>query len=200
MSDLNSASSVFVVVGLGNPGARYEKTRHNAGFMFVDEIARELDDEGVKVTWKERLGAEVADVSWRGKRLVLAKPQKYMNLSGEPTAEILGFLKLGPDSLVVAHDEIDVPLGSLKIKFGGGDGGHNGLGSISGILGAGYSRIRLGVGRPPATMPIDIADWVLQKFSKDEAPVIAGVVKRGVDALETLLTNGVKAAQNRFNS
>lgn len=206
MSELTSASGIIALAGLGNPGKRYERTRHNAGFLLVDEIAEEIEKSGSRVVWKDKFGAQIADVSWRGFRLLLIKPQKFMNLSGGPIGEVLGFVKLGVESLVVAHDEIDLPAGTLRVKAGGGDGGHNGLSSISGVFGPGYFRLRLGVGRPPTQGPdgeagpaMDVADWVLTPFAKEEGPTIAGLLSRAADALETLIKDGLKAAQNRFN-
>jgi len=201
-----AASEITAVAGLGNPGKRYERTRHNAGFLLVDEIAGEVEKAGSRVVWKDRFGAQAADVSWRGFRLLLIKPQKFMNLSGGPISEILGFVKLGSESLVVAHDEIDLPAGTLRVKQGGGDGGHNGLSSITECLGSNYCRLRLGVGRPAGVGPdgsprptMEVADWVLTPFAKEEGPAISGLLSRAADALETLLKDGLKTAQNRFN-
>lgn len=213
------------IVGLGNPGVRYNATRHNVGFAVVDAlraaslptdgkcgqsdfapvvrsaIAGDLDGSG----WSSRAGYSEASLSiaeWRGH---LIKPQTFMNRSGEPLAAFLSFRKIPLSEIIVVHDEIDLPFGAVRIKVDGGEGGHNGLRSISALCGGrSYVRVRVGVGKPPAGSPLlshpdGIANWVLARFSQEEQPFAEELVAKAAAAVVTLVLSGVKAAQNKFN-
>lgn len=188
---------MHLVVGLGNPGRKYEKTRHNAGFLVVDRLAERWGgDVGTK-----QLGALVDKVAIGSGRLsaVLAKPQSYMNLSGQPTVSLRGWYKLDNDRVVVVHDEVDLPFGTVRIKVGGGHGGHNGLRDLLKHLGnEPFVRVRFGVGRPPEGW--DTADYVLAKWQGSEQDELPDVVDRAADAVEAVLTEGPTAAMNRINT
>ncbi len=189
----------WVVVGLGNPGAEYAGTRHNVGHLVVDELATRAGG-----AWKAHRSGRALAVEGRlggspGERVVLAKSRSYMNESGGPVAALLSFYKAGPDRLIVVHDELDLPYGDLRVKFGGGDNGHNGLKSLRRSLGTGdFYRVRLGIGRPPGRQ--DPAAWVLKPFSAAERRDVAVHVQRGADAVESLATVGLAITQGRFNS
>jgi len=185
----------WLVVGLGNPGPGYAATRHNAGFMVVDLLA-----ERVGGRFKaHKGGAEVVEGRVAGQRVVLAKPKSFMNLSGGPTAAAQNFFKVPLEQIVVVHDELDIDYGLLRLKRGGGDGGHNGLKSISKSLGSKeYLRVRFGIGRPPGRQ--DPADFVLKPFSSPEAKELPLNVDRAADAVEALLTGSLEAAQNRYHA
>lgn len=185
----------YLIVGLGNPGPRYADTRHNAGFMVLDELARRLN-----AGFKAHKGrADVVEGRLVARPVVLAKPKSYMNESGGPIVAISRFYKVPVERLVVVHDELDLPYGGLRLKRGGGDGGHNGLKSASNALGSReYARVRVGIGRPPGRQ--DPADYVLKEFSAAERKDLAFFVDRAADAVEVLLGKGLEAAQNSFNT
>jgi PTH1 family peptidyl-tRNA hydrolase len=185
---------MMFVAGLGNPGSKYEKTRHNAGFVVVDELGRRWG-----ATLKsDRYGNLAGAAPIRGNKVVFAKPQKFMNLSGAPLRGLLGFYKGSEEALVVVHDEVDLPFGTLKIKLGGGHGGHNGLRDIHRHLGSnGYLRVRFGVGRPPAGW--DTADYVLGHWTEAEAAALNDTVAKAADAVEVLVEEGLEAAMNQFH-
>ncbi|RZS40807.1 PTH1 family peptidyl-tRNA hydrolase [Herbihabitans rhizosphaerae] len=183
-----------LVVGLGNPGPRYVGNRHNAGFLVLDELAARI---GGKFK-AHKANAEVLEGRLAGRRVALAKPRSFMNVSGGPVVGTARFFKVTPDRMIVVHDELDIPYGSVRLKLGGGENGHNGLRSITKSLGTkDYYRIRFGVGRPPGRM--DPADFVLRDFSPTERKEIAFVIDRCADAVETLLSGGLEAAQNTFH-
>ncbi|MCP4806492.1 MAG: aminoacyl-tRNA hydrolase [Proteobacteria bacterium] len=182
------------VAGLGNPGRKYEGTRHNAGFLVVDRLAQRW---GIDCS-KKQFGALVGDGSIRHERSVLAKPQGFMNRSGHPLRSLLGFYKAEIDQLVVVHDDMDIPFGELKLKQGGGHGGHNGLRDIHKHFGGGdYLRVRFGVGRPPEGW--NPADYVLGKWSSTERDGLDQAVDHAADAVEALLKDGLTAAMNIFH-
>lgn len=188
----------FVVVGLGNPGARYALTRHNAGYRVADLLATRMG-AGFRAHRASGGRAEVLEGRLAGLPVVLAKPLSYMNESGGPVNQVLRFYKTAPAQLVVVHDELDLPFGDLRMKLGGGDGGHNGLRSISTALGTrDYLRVRLGIGRPPGRQ--DPADYVLREFSVAERRDLDYHVDRCADAVEALLAQGLAEAQNAYNS
>lgn len=184
----------WLVVGLSNPGEQYAKTRHNVGAMVLDTC---VEQAGANFT-SAKFGTRQADVRFgplRAVKATLATLGCYMNVSGGPTKQLLQFYKYAPSQLLVVHDDLDLPLGVIKIKIGGGEGGHNGLRSISGALGTkDYVRLRVGVGRPPGRM--NAADYVLRPFSKAEGPELALVLARAAEAIETIATAGIAAAQN----
>ena len=184
-----------VIVGLGNPGPEYAGNRHNLGAMVVDLLAQQ---EGVRLKAGARKTADLAETRISGQRVVLAKPRSYMNESGGPVRAVLNFYKVDPAQLIVIHDELDIPFDSIRLKIGGGAGGHNGIRSIDTSLGTrDYTRVRVGVGRPPGRM--DAAAYVLRDFSATERKELPLVIDRAADAVLTLLAKGLEAAQNAFH-
>jgi len=187
---------VHLVLGLGNPGRRYERTRHNAGFLVVDRLA---ERHGTAVD-RAQLGALVGSIRAGGlgdEPVALAKPQSFMNLSGQPAASLRGWYKVTNDQLVVVHDEVDLPFGDVRVKRGGGSGGHNGLKDLVAKIGADFVRVRVGVGRPPEGW--DTADWVLAAFSSSEENALPEILDRAVDAVGLVIERGVTAAMNETN-
>jgi PTH1 family peptidyl-tRNA hydrolase len=182
-----------LVVGLGNPGPRYAGTRHNAGALVVDVLAARMG--GRLKTHKAR--ADVLEGRLASGPVLLARPRSFMNESGGPVAGLLRFYKVPLERLVVVHDDLDLPFAALRLKRGGGDGGHNGLRSISAANGRDYLRVRVGIGRPPGRQ--DPADYVLRDFSTAERKELDYLVDRAADAVEALVCEGLEAAQNRFN-
>lgn len=184
-----------VVVGLGNPGPRYSFTRHNIAWLALDVLAREL---GASFSPASKLKAESTEVEWSGKKLLLLKPQTFMNLSGESLRALYekrSDLKELP--LIVLHDEVDIEFGKVRVKFGGGDAGHNGLRSIRACLGHGeFFRVRMGVGKPPFGNKMDLADWVLQNFPREDEQVLSDEIERSLDVVEALLTKDLNTALN----
>jgi PTH1 family peptidyl-tRNA hydrolase len=191
------ADELHLVVGLGNPGPAYRGNRHNVGFLVADVLAGRVGGRFAKHRSRAdvlegRLGPLPAP------RVVLAEPRSYMNESGGPVAGLCGFYKVPVEQLVVVHDELDLPYGSLRLKRGGGDNGHNGLRSITRSLGGkDYLRVRFGIGRPPGRM--DPADYVLRDFSPAERKDLDFHVDRAADAVEALVRDGLESAQNRYN-
>jgi PTH1 family peptidyl-tRNA hydrolase len=184
-----------VVVGLGNPGPRYAGNRHNVGAMVVDELAARV---GGKFK-AHKAGADVLEGRLSGRRVVLAKPRSFMNVSGGPVAGTARFFKVAPADIVVVYDELDIPFASVRLKIGGGENGHNGLRSITKSLGTkDYHRVRVGIGRPPGRM--DPADFVLRDFSTVERKELPFLLDKAADAVEALVANGLEAAQNTFHA
>ena len=189
-------SNTFLVVGLGNPGPNYALNRHNVGQMLLDVVAARFG-ESFKAHKSNALVAEVKIIG--GPKLILAKPLSFMNLSGGPTSSLMNFYKLGPESLIVAHDELDIPPATFRLKQGGGHGGHNGMRDIiSAIDTNDFARIRLGIGRPPGNS--DAADYVLKNFSSADRAEIAVTLEIAADALEEMTRNGIVAAQAKFHA
>lgn len=187
---------MWLIVGLGNPGGEYKLTRHNIGFMAVDSFMQGLGNPTVKNQFK----AEVAQVKWKDQQLLFCKPQTYMNLSGESVQPLMGFYKIPLDHLIVIHDDIDQAFDQIKIHKNRGHGGHNGIKSISSLMGSmDYIRLKMGVGRPdnPA---FSVADYVLGKFSKEEFDKLPDFLNRGIDAVESIILDGVQKASTKFNS
>jgi len=192
--DGGAAASPWVVIGLGNPGPAYVANRHNAGALVLDVLADRIG--GKFKSHKTR--NDVVEARLGDERVVLARPRCYMNDSGGPVAAVRDFYKAPLDRLVVVHDELDLPFATLRLKCGGGDNGHNGLKSLRKSLGSGdFYRVRVGIGRPPGRQ--DPADWVLKDFSKAEEKELDLLFERAADAVETLLADGLAAAQNRYN-
>ncbi|CCH78334.1 peptidyl-tRNA hydrolase [Nostocoides japonicum T1-X7] len=191
-------SAPWVVVGLGNPGPRYAGNRHNVGAMVVDELARRTGST-LKSHKARAVAAQARLGPLPGEPVVLAVPSSYMNESGGPVSALLKFFGAGPDRLVVAHDELDIEAGVVRLKRGGGEGGHNGLRSISQSLGTrDYYRVRVGIGRPPGRM--DPADFVLRDFSAAERKELPFLLDDAADAVEALVRDGLLEAQQRFHS
>lgn len=186
----------YLVVGLGNPGPNYAGNRHNVGQMVVDLLA-----ERARMTFKShKAGAVVAEGRLRpgGPRVILAKPGSYMNLSGGPVAQLAKFFKVPAEQVVVVHDELDIEFDTVRIKVGGGHGGHNGIRDVSARLATPeYTRVRVGIGRPPGRM--DAADFVLKDFGTDERKLLPNLLEDAADAVEAIVAEGVLAAQNRVN-
>ncbi|WP_305094233.1 aminoacyl-tRNA hydrolase [Prescottella sp. R16] len=192
---MSDETGTAIVVGLGNPGPQYEKTRHNIGFMVADVLAGRV---GGKFSAHKRSGAEIVQTRLAGRQVILAKPRTYMNLSGGPVAGLARFFSVKPDSIVVVHDELDLDFGTVRLKQGGGEGGHNGLRSISKSLATkDYLRTRVGIGRPPGRQ--DPADYVLKPFSSVERKELDLVCEEAADAVELVLQLGLEAAQNRLH-
>jgi PTH1 family peptidyl-tRNA hydrolase len=183
----------LLVVGLGNPGREYASTRHNVGFMVADEIASRHGG-----SWRSKFSGEVADIRLDSARLALLKPQTYMNESGRSVAAAAKFYKVAPEDLLAVHDEVDLELGRLQARVGGGLAGHNGLRSLAAALGTPeFIRLRVGVGRPERGDPRPVADWVLSPFAPEVD--VGGLVSRAADAVEALVAEGLEEAQQRFN-
>ena len=184
----------MLIVGLGNPGPRYVGNRHNIGFLVLDEIA---DRIGGKVK-AHKASADVLEGRLAGTRVVLVKPRTFMNVSGGPVSGAAKFFKIDLAHLVVVHDELDLPYGTVRLKLGGGENGHNGLRSISKSMGGrDYLRVRFGIDRPPGRM--DPADYVLRDFSPTERKDLAFHIDRCADAVEALAGKGLLAAQNEYH-
>lgn len=186
----------LLVVGLGNPGPNYAKTRHNLGFMVADILADRLGS-GFKVHKKS--GAEVTTGRLGGRSVVLAKPRVYMNESGRQVGPLAKFYSVAAADIVVLHDELDIDFGRIRLKIGGGEGGHNGLRSVASALGTkDFQRVRIGVGRPPGRK--DPAAYVLENFSAIERPEVATICEQAADATELLVAQGLEAAQNTVHA
>ena len=189
-----SETPLYLVVGLGNPGREYKENRHNVGFMLVDRLSVRLDARNMKVQSK----AIVISTQWEGRKLILAKPQTYMNLSGTSVQGLLHFYKLPVENLLVVHDDLDLPFGTLRIRPGGGPGGQKGVDDVIYRLGTQeYARLRIGIDRPPGRM--DPAHYVLQDFPSKELIALSQILDRAADAVQTWIVEGINAAMNKFN-
>ncbi|MFE1127183.1 aminoacyl-tRNA hydrolase [Streptomyces albidoflavus] len=191
--------SPWLVVGLGNPGPEYASNRHNVGFMVADLLASRAG--GKFKAHKSRaqvLEARIGAPGPGSRRIVLAKPQSYMNLSGGPVTALRDFYKVPTERIVAVHDELDIDYGALRLKLGGGDNGHNGLKSMTKSLGPDYHRVRFGIGRPPGRM--QVADFVLKDFSSTERKELDYFVDRAADAVEALVVAGLERAQSSYNA
>ncbi|WP_026922418.1 aminoacyl-tRNA hydrolase [Glycomyces arizonensis] len=189
--------SSTIVVGLGNPGPKYAANRHNVGFMVADVLAQRV---GGRFAVSRKARAEVCEarLGVGGPRVVLVKPLTFMNLSGEAVGPLAQYFGIAPESVIAVHDELDIPYGQLRIKRGGGEGGHNGLRSLSKVLGSkDYARVRFGIGRPPGRQ--DAAAYVLKDFAKAERADLDLNIELAADAVEAVIEKGVEAAQNTFN-
>jgi PTH1 family peptidyl-tRNA hydrolase len=187
----------WLVVGLGNPGPGYAGNRHNVGHMVLAELA-----DRVSAPFKShRTNALVAEgrSGLEGPRLILAKPNSFMNVSGGPVAALMKFYKLEPDHLIVVHDELDIPFDTLRLKLGGGNGGHNGIRDIAAALGTpDFLRVRVGIGRPPGRQPA--ADFVLRDFNSDERKLLPNILSDAADAAEQIAREGLAPAQLRWHT
>jgi PTH1 family peptidyl-tRNA hydrolase len=186
----------LLVVGLGNPGPDYAKTRHNLGFMVVDVLAGRIGS-GFKV--HNRSGAEVTTGRLGGRSVVLAKPRVYMNESGRQVGPLAKFYSVPPADVIILHDELDIDFGRIRLKFGGGVAGHNGLRSVGSALGTNdFQRVRIGVGRPPGRK--SGAAFVLENFSATERPEVPTICEQAADATELLIAQGLEPAQNTVHA
>lgn len=197
----DDASSPWLVVGLGNPGAKYAGTRHNIGYLVTDELARRLGagfrrhKNGRSDVVEGRLGGSGTP----GPKVVLVRSHTYMNETGGPVSSLAKFYKVEPDHIIAIHDELDIAFGTLRIKLGGGDNGHNGLKSMRASLGTGeFYRVRAGIGRPPGRQ--DPSDFVLSNYSSTERKELPFQIDSAADAVESLIRDGLDATQQRFNS
>ena len=188
---------LWLVVGLGNPGSDYSGNRHNVGQMVLAQLA-----DRTSATFKNHKGnAAVAEGRsfQAGPKLVLAKPNTFMNVSGGPVTALLRFYKIEPSRLIVLHDELDIPFDSVRLKFGGGHGGHNGIRDIIAATGTGdFTRVRIGIGRPPGRQPA--ADFVLRDFTGQERATLPNLLDEAADATQLIATDGLTAAQLKFHT
>ncbi|MEV7278006.1 aminoacyl-tRNA hydrolase [Streptomyces sp. NPDC093111] len=196
----DDANAPWLIVGLGNPGPEYDGNRHNVGFMVADLLAGRI---GGKFKRAQKAQAQVVEgrigpPGPANRRVVLAKPMSYMNLSGGPVTQLRDFYKVPTAHIVAVHDELDIDYGVLRLKIGGGDNGHNGLKSMTKSMGAEYHRLRFGIGRPPGRM--QVADFVLKDFSSTERKELDYFVDRAADAVECLVTEGLERAQSAYNT
>jgi len=184
-----------MIAGLGNPEARYERTLHNAGFWFVDELARRFNGA---FSYEKRFDADICRVQISGQDIWLAKPQSYMNLSGGPVRGMLDYYRLSTGQLLVAHDEIDLPPGTVRLKMGGGHGGHNGLRDVINHCGPDFMRLRLGVGHPGHRD--QVTAYVLKKASSDVEAAISRNVDQAADVMPLLVEDGLEAAMKKLHT
>ncbi|MCX4511375.1 MULTISPECIES: aminoacyl-tRNA hydrolase [Streptomyces] len=194
------AGAPWLVVGLGNPGPGYADNRHNVGFMVADLLAERIGGKFKRAakTQAQVVEGRIGPVGPANRRVILAKPMSYMNLSGGPVVALRDFYKVPTARIVAIHDELDIDYGALRLKLGGGDNGHNGLKSMTKAMGADYHRVRFGIGRPPGRM--QVADFVLKDFSSMERKELDYFVDRAADSVECLVTEGLERAQSAYNS
>ncbi|MFB7843288.1 aminoacyl-tRNA hydrolase [Microbacterium sp. NPDC056052] len=190
-------AQTWLVVGLGNPGPKYAATRHNVGQMVVDELAARRGE-----TFREHKGGARVVETWvrpGGDKLVLAKPNSFMNVSGAPVGALARFYSVDPERIVLVHDELDIPFDTIKLKVGGGHGGHNGIRDVARVLTTpDFPRVRVGIGRPPGRQ--DPADWVLAPFGTAERPNLPILISDAADAVELLVQDGLLAAQQKHHA
>ncbi len=188
--------AIFLITGLGNPGAKYQHTRHNAGFMVIDLLAYRA---GISLnTVSKAPSRQEAEVRWHGNRVILLKPLTYMNRSGEAISRMVNFFKIPLDNLLVIHDDLDMQLGRIKLVRSGGAGGHNGIRSIITCIGSKeFPRLKIGIGRPDNGMPVD--RYVLSRFGPDEKALIEKIVSTSADAAEQVVEHSLQHAMNEFN-
>jgi PTH1 family peptidyl-tRNA hydrolase len=186
-----------LIVGLGNPGKKYQANRHNVGFMALDAMASEVPG----LAWKEKFSGVFARGELFGRSVVLLKPMTFMNLSGDSVQPAMAFSKVALGDVIVVHDELDVPFGEVRLKVGGGHAGHNGLRSIIERAGSpDFVRVRIGIGRPPAGFRGEVADYVLHDFDASERAELPGVIAKAMDATKKVVTLGLAAAMNAVNA
>jgi peptidyl-tRNA hydrolase, PTH1 family len=189
-----TSESSYLLIGLGNPGREYINTRHNIGFMLIDRLTIRLNARGMKM----QSNAIVITAQYEERKLILAKPQTYMNLSGQSVQGLAHFYKVPLENLLVAHDDLDIPFGTIRIRPGGGPGGQRGMASTIEKLGTKeFPRLRLGIGRPPGRM--DPKAYVLQDFAKEEIKLLPDILDRSTDAAFEFILKGLNAAMNKFN-
>src|SRR4030095_3321210 len=192
--NLSMTENTLLLIGLGNPGREYANTRHNFGFMLIDRIAVRLNARGMKVQSK----AIVMNAAYEERKLILAKPQTFMNLSGQSVQGLAHFYKLPLTNVMILSDDLDIPFGTIRIRAAGGPGGQRGLSSILEKWGTKeVPRMRLGIGRPPGRM--EPANYVLQNFSKDDLSEISEILDQATEAVFTFVTHGLNKAMNEFN-
>jgi PTH1 family peptidyl-tRNA hydrolase len=198
LSDMTDASDVWLVVGLGNPGPTYAGHRHNIGYLVVEELASRMGSP-FRAHKSGRADVVEGRLAIGGPRVVLARTRSYMNESGGPVKSLATFYKVEPDHVIAIHDELDIGFGTLRVKLGGGDNGHNGLRSLRNSFGTGdFYRVRAGIGRPPGRQ--DVADFVLSNYSSTEKKELLFQIGDAADAVESLVGDGLEKTQSRFNS
>lgn len=191
-SDKNSP---FLFAGLGNPGREYRKNRHNIGFLLMDRLAERYDESFSRFEAR----ALIVKFKYMHHRIILAKPQTFMNNSGQSVSSLVRFYKVPLDRLIIAYDDVDLPLGKIRMRPTGGSGGHRGMKSIIERLGTeDFPRLRIGIGRPPGRM--EAADYVLQDFGKEELTQLTDILDSSIEAILTFITNGIDEAMNQFNA
>lgn len=192
---------MWMIVGLGNPGKKYGRNRHNIGFMVLDAV---VEREGLRA-WRDNFGGKVCSCAIDGHNLIIFKPMEFMNQSGFAVARVAHFHQVEPSHIIVIHDDIDLPLGRIRLKAGGGHGGHNGVRSIASQLGSpDFLRVRLGVGKPTREDGVtpgegEISRYVLSDFTASEQPTVDELIQTGCDAVGAILNQGIRAAMNKFN-
>ncbi|GAA1245404.1 aminoacyl-tRNA hydrolase [Streptomyces sp. NPDC056121] len=194
------ATAPWLIVGLGNPGPEYAMNRHNVGFMVADLLAERIGGKFKRAgkAQAQVLEGRIGAPGPQNRRVILAKPMSFMNVSGGPVTGLRDFYKVPVGNIVAIHDELDIDYGTMRLKLGGGDNGHNGLKSITKSMGADYHRVRFGIGRPPGRM--QVADFVLKDFSSTERKELDYLVDRAADSVECLVTEGLERAQSAYNS
>ncbi|MET7540763.1 aminoacyl-tRNA hydrolase [Streptomyces sp. NPDC055059] len=194
------ATAPWLIVGLGNPGPEYAMNRHNVGFMVADLLAERIGGKFKRAgkAQAQVLEGRIGAPGPQNRRVILAKPMSFMNVSGGPVTGLRDFYKVPVGNIVAIHDELDIDYGTMRLKVGGGDNGHNGLKSITKSMGADYHRVRFGIGRPPGRM--QVADFVLKDFSSSERKELDYLVDRAADSVECLVTEGLERAQSAYNS
>jgi PTH1 family peptidyl-tRNA hydrolase len=194
MMDKMTTENTFLIVGLGNPGREYKDNRHNVGFMLIDRLSVRLNARLTRMQAKALVGS----VNYDDNKLILAKPQTYMNLSGQSIQGLARFYKVPLEYMIVAHDDLDLPFGAIRIRPGGGPGGQKGVASAIERLGTkDFRRLRIGIGRPPGRM--NPSDYVLQDFAHSDSILLSEVLERAAEATLTFVTEGLNAAMNKFN-
>ncbi|MFI6401382.1 aminoacyl-tRNA hydrolase [Streptomyces sp. NPDC050548] len=200
MDVTTDANAPWLIVGLGNPGPEYAANRHNVGFMVADLLAERIGGKFKRAgkAQAQVLEGRIGAPGPASRRVVLVKPMSYMNLSGGPVNALRDFYKVPLANIVAVHDELDIDYGTLRLKLGGGDNGHNGLKSMTKAMGPDYHRVRFGIGRPPGRM--QVADFVLKDFSSTERKELDFLVDRATDSVECLVSEGLERAQSAYNS
>ncbi|MEW1830401.1 aminoacyl-tRNA hydrolase [Streptomyces sp. NPDC088196] len=200
MDVTTDANAPWLIVGLGNPGSEYANNRHNVGFMVADLLAERIGGKFKRAgkAQAQVLEGRIGAPGPASRRVVLVKPTSFMNLSGGPVNALRDFYKVPLANIVAIHDELDIDYGTLRLKLGGGDNGHNGLKSMTKAMGPDYHRVRFGIGRPPGRM--QVADFVLKDFSSTERKELDFLVDRATDSVECLVSEGLERAQSAYNS
>lgn len=184
-----------IFVGLGNPGAEYANTKHNVGFMLADKLAAELN----ATNWRNNFNALIAETFFEGEKILIVKPQTFMNLSGEAVVPVADFYKIDLENLIVAHDDMDIPVGTIRLRPKGSSGGHRGIASIIQHFGGlqNFPRVRIGIGRPPANWTVN--NHVLSPFNAEDAPKITAAIENLIPAVICIFREGINNAMNKYN-
>tara|TARA_B100000424_G_scaffold227716_1_gene188541 strand:- start:55 stop:618 length:564 start_codon:yes stop_codon:yes gene_type:complete len=181
-----------LIVGLGNPGERYKQTRHNVGFMVLDKLIKQSTVEG----WDKKFDSFFTKIIIAQKSMILLKPLTFMNVSGHAVQKVKNFYDIDPNNIVIIHDDIDLELGKIKLKKGGGDGGHNGLKSIIKLIGSEFNRIRIGIGRPEK---ISVSSYVLNNFREEEVPLLKKIILKSCEGINLLIANEDEECRRLFS-